>query len=288
MNGFYNVIKPIGWSSSDLVIKIRNLLRRQLGKKVKVGHLGTLDPLATGVLGVAVGSATKLFDYFLTKRKTYIATCVLGKMTDTLDQGGEVVERAEVPSLSDELIANTLLSFIGDIDQIPPAYSAKSINGIRSYKLAKKGVNADLPKCRVTIYNCELLERTSSDTFRFLVECSGGTYIRSLCRDIGARLDLPAYMGSLERTRVGVMNIDDAVTIEEIIENITKGFVSLDTFGNTLQRLDFSEDYRKKLDNGVKVDVASDEGLVFVSIVGVFYAIGLVKKGRLEILARDL
>ncbi|MBQ7712456.1 MAG: tRNA pseudouridine(55) synthase TruB, partial [Clostridia bacterium] len=139
MNGFYNVIKPIGWTSSDLVVKIRGILRRQTGAKVKIGHLGTLDPLATGVLGVAVGSATKLFDYFLSKRKTYIATCVLGKSTDTLDSAGQITSEVPVEDITDDRLRSVLSSFVGEIEQIPPLYSAKSVDGVRAYRLAYKG-----------------------------------------------------------------------------------------------------------------------------------------------------
>ena len=287
MNGFYNIIKPIGWSSSDLVIKIRGILRRRTGQKVKVGHLGTLDPLATGVLGVAVGSATKLFDYFLTKRKTYVATCVLGKSTDTLDEGGAIIEEAEVPALSNERIEEVLSSFFGEIDQIPPIYSAKSVDGVRAYKLAHKGVSAELKPCRVTIYECKLLERVSENVFRFQVECSGGTYIRSLCRDIGRALSLPAYMGALTRTKNGVMTIENATTLAEVEGDETKGFFSIEAFGKSLKSVDFSEDLRKKIENGVKIEIAEEEGLVSVSIGGVFYGIGAVKNGLLEIVARD-
>ena len=287
MNGFYNVIKPIGWSSSDAVIKIRGILRRHLGQKLKVGHLGTLDPLATGVLGVAVGSATKLFDYFLTKKKTYIATCSLGKSTTTLDEGGEVTDRADVPAISDERLESVLSSFIGTYDQIPPAFSAKSVNGVRAYHLAQKGKEVELKPCSITIYDCKLVERISNEIFRFRVECSGGTYIRSLCRDIGETLSLPAYMSALERIENGSMHIEDAATIEDIEEDISKGFFSLEKFAATLKSVDFSDDYRKSIENGVKHKVDSEEGLCSVSINGKFFAIGNVKNGLLEIVARD-
>ena len=288
MNGFYNVIKPIGWSSSDLVIKIRGILRRHTGQKLKVGHLGTLDPLATGVLGVAVGSATKLFDCFLTKRKTYIATCALGKQTDTLDEGGEVVCQAPVPEITDEALAETLQSFCGEIEQVPPRYSAKSIGGVRAYKLAHKGVEPELKPCHVTIYSCRLLERVSNEVFRFEVECSGGTYIRSLCRDIGVKLGVPAYMSALTRTQNGVMTIENATTIQAIEQDITQGFFSLEAFGKSLKTVDFSEDLRKMIENGNKQCTSEPDGLYSVKIGGEFYAVGQVNDGVLHIVARDL
>ena len=222
MNGFYNVIKPIGWSSSDLVVKIRGILRKKTGEKVKVGHLGTLDPLATGVLGVAVGSATKLFDYFLSKRKTYIATCVLGKTTDTLDSAGQITSQVPVEDITDDRLRSVLSSFVGEIEQIPPLYSAKSVDGVRAYRLAYKGVDVDLKPCHVTVHSLELLSRESNETFRFKVECSGGTYIRSLARDIGKALGSGAYLTALCRTRVGDVRIDDCLTFEAFPEWLEK------------------------------------------------------------------
>ena len=287
MNGFYNVVKPIGWSSSDLVIKLRGILRRATGEKVKIGHLGTLDPQATGVLGVAVGSATKLFDFFLTKTKTYIATCVLGKETDTLDSVGKIIREEQVPEISEERIVETLSKFLGEIEQVPPRFSAKSVGGVRAYRMAIKGEDPQLKPCKVTIYSINLLDRISNDSFRFSVECSGGTYIRSLCRDIGKELGCPAFMGALIRVQNGMMRLEDAVTLDAIEKDIFAGFTSLECFGNSLKRTDFSEDLRIKVENGVKqsVDV---EGLTAVYIGGVFYGIGIGFNGSLKMIARDL
>ena len=288
MNGFYNVIKPIGWTSSDLVVKIRGILRRHTGQKVKIGHLGTLDPLATGVLGVAVGSATKLFDHFLSKHKTYIATCVLGRATDTLDSAGQTTEEVAVGVLSDDAIREAISSFQGEISQIPPLYSAKSVDGVRAYRLAHKGVEVALKPCNVTIYSIELLSRESNETFRFRVECSGGTYIRSLCRDIGKVLGLPAYMSALERVQNGMMRIEDGVTLERIEQDVSDGFVTLESFGKSLQNADFSEELRLKIENGVRQPFAAPNGLVSVTIGGKFYGIGQVTDGEVRILARDV
>ena len=288
MNGFYNVIKPIDWTSSDLVIKIRGILRRQTGNKVKIGHLGTLDPLATGVLGVAVGSATKLFDWFLSKRKTYVATCVLGKSTDTLDSAGQITAEVPVEELSDDRILGALAQFSGEIEQIPPLYSAKSVGGVRAYRLALKGVEVDLKPCKVTIYRIELLSRPSNETFRFSVECSGGTYIRSLCRDLGAALGYPAYMSALERTQNGMMRIEDSVTLDRIERDVNDGFVTLESFGRSLQRTDFPEKMRVKIENGVKQSVSLPNGLVSVFVGERFFGIGQVTDGTLSVLARDV
>ena len=288
MNGFYNVIKPIGMSSSDLVIKIRGILRKTLGVKVKVGHLGTLDPLATGVLGVAVGSATKLFDWFLSKRKVYVASCVLGKETDTLDGAGKVIREAPVGKVDDRDIQKVLESFLGEISQIPPQYSAKMVEGERAYRLAVKGKSVELKACNVTIHAIRLLSRKSNEEFSFLVECSRGTYIRSLCRDVGIALGYPAYMSALDRTQNGTMKIEDAVTFDNVQEDISNGFVSLESFGKKLERADFSEDLRVKIVNGVKQKVGLEDGLVSVYVGSAFYGIGQVTDGELRIVARDL
>ena len=288
MNGFYNVIKPIGWSSSDVVIKLRGILRRQLGQKIKVGHLGTLDPLATGVLGVAVGSATKFFDWYLAKKKTYIATCFLGRETDTLDGAGKVIAEGEIPFLSDLRLADVLQGFKGEIDQIPPIYSAKSIDGVRAYRLAYKGIERELQPCRVTIHDIHLLERISDHEFCFRVECSRGTYIRSLCRDIGRTIGCPAYMSALTRIKNGDMTIENAVELTAIEEDISRGFTSLEAFGNSLNQADFSEDSRKAIENGTKQIVSISDGLVSVKIGGSFYGIGIVCSGEMKILARDV
>ena len=288
MNGFYNVIKPTGRSSSDLVIKIRGILRRHTGQKIKVGHLGTLDPLATGVLGVAVGSATKLFDDFLQKRKTYVATCTLGKETDTLDEAGEIVAECSVGALDDDTIRKVLDSFLGEIEQIPPRYSAKSVGGVRAYRLALKGMDPELNPCSVTIYSIRLTERISNETFRFEVTCSGGTYIRSLCRDIGRALGLPAYMSGLVRVENGWMRLEDAVGLEEIEKDISSGFISLEAFSSSLKMSDFPEEMRKRIDNGVKIKTTLSDGLCSIFVGGSFYGIGRSEKGVLKVVARDL
>ena len=287
MNGFYNIIKPIGRSSSNLVVRLKKALRSATGEKIKIGHLGTLDPMASGVLGIAVGSATKLFDYFLAKRKVYVATCVLGSMTDTLDVAGTVIEEKPFAGVSDEDIQKALSKFIGDIMQIPPTYSAKSVDGVRAYRLASKGVQVDLKPCHVTIYSIRYLGREKDNIFRMEIECSGGTYIRSLCRDIGAELGYPAYMGSLERVQNGTMRIEDAVTIEEIEKDISRGFQTLEVFGDSLKKIEFSEENEKKLRNGVKMHVEENDCYVSVYLAGLFYGIGRIENNELSMIARE-
>jgi len=287
MNGFYNIIKPVGRSSSQLVVRLKKQLRSATGGKMKIGHLGTLDPMASGVLGIAVGSATKLFDFFLAKRKVYVATCVLGTMTDTLDVAGTVIEEKPFTGVTDDEIIESLTKFEGVISQIPPIYSAKSVDGVRAYKLAAKGLSVELKPCQVTIYSIRYLRREKENVFKMEIECSGGTYIRSLCRDIGAALGYPAYMGSLERIQNGTMCIADAVSIEEIEKDITAGFQSLESFGNSLKRIDFSEENEKGLKNGVKLFVDTADAYVSVYLSGKFYGIGRIEGNELSMVARE-
>lgn len=288
MNGFYNLLKPEGISSSHLVVRLRGMLRNKTGVKMKVGHLGTLDPLASGLLGVAVGSATKLFDYFLQKTKTYEAIVVLGEQTDTLDRAGKIVSTKAYLGVSEAEFIDASKAFIGEIMQIPPQYSAKSVGGVRAYKLALKGQDAPLKACCVTIYSIELIEKPSFNSFKFRVRCSGGTYVRSLCRDIGNALGYPAYMSFLERIENGDFRICDAVSLEDVEKDLSNGFVSLEEFGKKFHRLDYFEEHEKKLLNGVPLVVDLPDCFVTVYLKERFYAIGQIISGELKIVARDL
>ena len=185
MIGIILVNKPSGMTSSNVVVKIRHI-----SKVKRVGHLGTLDPLASGVLPICLGKATRLFDLFLQKDKSYVAHIEFGKLTDSLDIDGKVIsENGKVPSR--EEILNVLPKFIGKISQMPPSFSSKVINGVRAYKLARLGQEVQLKPCDVTITKLELLSQINENTYEFLVGCSSGTYIRSLARDIAEAQSLP-------------------------------------------------------------------------------------------------
>ena len=181
MTGFICVDKAEGVSSAAEVNVIKKLT------KTPCGHMGTLDPMASGVLPVAIGNAARLFDYFLEKRKTYVAVFRFGVDSDTLYTTGQMrLNAGYVPTK--EQISNVLNDFVGEINQVPPRYSAKNVSGMRSYELARKGVEFELPPKKVTIYSLNLLEQKDTDSFSFKIECGGGTYIRSLARDLGKRL----------------------------------------------------------------------------------------------------
>lgn len=211
INGIINVYKETGFTSFDVVAKLRGIAGQR-----KIGHTGTLDPDAVGVLPVVLGNATKLVDMMTEKRKEYIAEFVLGKVTDTQDISGQVLRESPVNCTADE-VTRTAMSFKGDIEQIPPMYSALKVDGKRLYELAREGKEVERKARPVTIYDIEILE-VSVPTVKMRVECSKGTYIRTLCYDIGEKLGCGATMTSLVRTASGQFRIENAYRLSELQE----------------------------------------------------------------------
>lgn len=212
-NGFLNVLKPPGMTSHDVV----SFVRRVYGQK-KVGHAGTLDPAAAGILPVALGQATRLLEYITDVNKTYRTELTLGYETDSGDDTGKVVQSASFLMPSFQEINDTLQTFCGEIKQIPPMYSAIKVDGTKLYELARKGLSVEVPERTVYIHKISLLE-VKADHFLFDVDCSKGTYIRTLCMDIGRKLNIPAVMSFLIRSRVGDFSLDNTYTLEEIQKN---------------------------------------------------------------------
>lgn len=209
MNGFLNLLKPPGMSSGAAVAVVKRLTGE------KVGHAGTLDPEAAGVLPIMVGRATRLLDFFTDKSKSYVAEISFSGATDTQDAQGVVVERGRrVPSR--EEIAAVLPTFTGTIFQRPPAYSAIKRGGVPLYALARKGQLVEAEARETIIRSLELGEKIGKDGYMLAVDCGGGTYIRTLCHDLGQALDAPAHMRFLLRTRAGVFDLAQAVTLEEL------------------------------------------------------------------------
>lgn len=208
--GIINVLKPPGMTSHDVVSFIRKLY----GLK-RVGHAGTLDPAAAGVLPVFLGQATRLIEYATDTDKSYRAELTFGIETDTGDDTGKVIKTAEVVMPSEEKIIEVLKSFLGLVKQKPPMYSAIKIDGRKMYELAREGISMDLPEREIFISDIVLIERTNNGIL-FDVTCSKGTYIRSLCVDIGNKLHMPAVMSFLVRTRVGNFSLNEARTLEEL------------------------------------------------------------------------
>ena len=209
MDGFLNIVKPPGMSSHDVVAFIR---RRT---KAKVGHTGTLDPAAAGVLVLALGKATKFVSFVSDAKKSYRAEVTLGISTDTLDADGQVTHRQPVPSLAPEDIKRVLAAFVGAQLQRPPMFSALHHQGKRLYQLAREGIEVDRPKRPITIYTLQPVS-TGADRFLFDVDCSKGTYVRVLCSDIAKALGTVGYMSFLIRTAVGPFCIESAHTLEEV------------------------------------------------------------------------
>ena len=216
MNGIINVYKEKGYTSHDVVARLRGILHQK-----KIGHTGTLDPEAEGVLPVCVGNATKVCDLLTDKRKEYEAVLLLGITTDTQDMTGRVLEEKEAEA-DEDTIVSVIRSFIGKQMQIPPMYSALKVGGKKLYELAREGIEVERKPRPVTIYDINIVE-TDLPRVRFRVECSKGTYIRTLCHDIGQKAGCGGVMESLIRTRVDVFSLDRARKLSEIEELIAGG-----------------------------------------------------------------
>lgn len=222
MIGIVLVNKPSGITSSKVVVKLR-----YMAKIKRVGHLGTLDPLASGVLPVCIGKATRLFDLFLKKRKTYIAHIEFGKLTDSLDIDGNVIETNNIIPTEEQII-DVLPTFIGEQEQVPPIYSSKVVAGVRAYKLAREGKEVELKPSLITIYDIKLLEKINEKTYSFEISCSSGTYIRSIARDLGYKLGTLGTISKLIRTKTGNFNLSDCVDLDELNEeNIKDNIIPL-------------------------------------------------------------
>lgn len=222
MNTVINLDKPRGISSQLAVTKVRRLLNTK-----KAGHAGTLDPIATGILLVCLGEATKITRFLAGADKEYAAVMKLGEKTDTLDSEGEVIERTDCLSLEEQRVRQVVDSFKGTIKQTPPMFSAIKLGGSPLYKLARKGLTVERAERVVTIHNLEI---TGFDPpfLEIKVACSKGTYIRTLCSDIGDALGVGAHMTGLKRTRIGAFRIEDSITLEELGDQAVKALNAAD------------------------------------------------------------
>ena len=245
--GFVNIIKPTGESSSNIVCKVKKILKTK-----KVGHLGTLDPAASGVLPLAIGKATKFFDYFLSKDKEYVALVEFGKTTDTLDSYGDIIEENNL-QVSEELINEAIKNFIGEIYQIPPKYSAIKVNGKRAYELARENANFKLNARKITIFDIKLLKNCEKNRFLFKVHCSAGTYIRTLFNDIANYMGTISYTPVIIRIKSGRFELANAITIDELEKNVKINTIE-EVFGD-YQKIEVDEKRAKKLINGQKLSV---------------------------------
>ncbi|MCQ2561173.1 MAG: tRNA pseudouridine(55) synthase TruB [Clostridia bacterium] len=285
MDGILNLNKPAGFTSFDCVA----IARRLTGER-KIGHTGTLDPEATGVLPLCIGKATRLLEYMDDMPKTYVCTCRLGLVTDTRDIWGEILQdrRAEIDSVSREMVESGLSSFLGEIMQKPPVFSAIKINGKKLYEYARAGKEVEVPERKVTIHEIELLEWNGPrEDFVFKAVCSRGTYIRSICHDLGEILGCGACMSGLVRTETCGYRIEDAVDMETFRsmnqEDIAKLLDPLETAVSGLPRLELDERTARLFKFGNPVwseNIACPEGNC-----AVFYEdklLGIAKSGKVS------
>ena len=286
MDGIIVINKPIGCTSYNIVYRVKKIF------KEKVGHTGTLDPLATGVLPILIGKGTKLSNYLMEHDKEYIATLKLGKKTDTLDAEGEVIEEREVDDniFNKDKIDEVLNKFIGKIEQIPPLYSAIKVNGKKLYEYARNGQNVEVKPRQVEIYKINLLNIDKEQKeIKFKVNCSKGTYIRTLCLDIAEKLGSIGYMSSLQRTRVGRFKLEDAITIDELEKNeqnnefLNKKLISIEDI--FIDKEVINLDDTKSFLNGVKIKIKKEDGIYRIYNNNNFMGTGIIENNLLK---RDL
>ncbi len=286
MDGILNILKPCGMTSFDVVAHLRGLLGTR-----KIGHAGTLDPLAVGVLPVCTGRATKAIEFMMDKDKVYRAELTLGARTDTQDSSGNVLSTSDV-KCTDEEINKAVQSFTGKYMQIPPMYSALKVDGKRLYDLAREGVQIERKQREVEIYSSRMMSIDRADGIRVLldVHCSKGTYIRTLCADIGEMLGCGGHMSFLLRKKAGPFEIESALTLEKLSlmkENgtIQNAFSSVEIVFTQLRSFTLNEQAEKKFMNGMTVNIPhmtgiEDELIRVYSPTNKFAALGYILRGE--------
>ena len=286
MNGIVLINKEKNYTSHDVVSIVKKIT------KSKVGHTGTLDPNATGVLPLLLGNATKISKYLINHDKEYEVVLELGKKTSTADVEGEVIEEKEVSQIiwKSEYIENILTEFIGEQEQIPPIYSAIKINGKKLYDYAREGKTVTIAPRRIKIYKIELMGfNKEAKQIQFKVNCSKGTYIRSLCEDIAKKLGTVGYMKELNRTQVGEFYIKNSVTIAELEEKIKKNdlsnIISIEEIFENVNKIDLEQKFLNKYLNGVGIEQNYEDGVYKIYLNNEFIGLGMVKAQKLK---RDL
>ncbi len=285
MDGIIVINKHKGCTSHDIVYKVKKVFNE------KVGHTGTLDPMATGVLPLLIGKGTLCSKYLINHDKTYRVNLQLGKKTDTADSEGNIIEEREVnqENLEKDYIKEVLKKFVGKQNQIPPIYSAIKVNGKKLYEYARKGQSVSIEPRNIEIYNIQLLDIDNNNKqLKFQVSCSKGTYIRSLCEDIAKRLGTVGYMLELERLRVGDFKIENSITIQELMENkdtdtyIKEHFISLEKIFKESDTIKLDDRKLKLFLNGVKLTQKSKDGIYKIYCNNKFIGTGTVEKGLLK------
>lgn len=277
MDGIIIINKPKNCTSHDIVRKAKKILNE------KVGHTGTLDPNATGVLPLLIGKGTQISKYIINHDKTYEAVLQLGEKTDTADIEGEVIETKPVDSkcLEAKFIEQTLKTLEGEQEQVPPMYSAIKVNGKKLYEYARKGEKVEIEPRKIEIYSLELININEADKqIEFRVSCSKGTYIRTLCENIAEKLGTVGYMKELKRTQVGEFKIEDAITIEELEQNQT--CISIEEYFRQNKNINLNEKKLQLFLNGVQLTWLLPDGVYKVYSNEHFIGIGTVKNNLLK------
>ena len=281
MNGIILVDKPQDWTSHDVVAKLRGVLHER-----RIGHSGTLDPLATGLLVVFVGRATRAVEFSEADSKEYLSGLRLGVSTDTQDITGNVIAKCD--ALPDEAaVRETLCRFIGDIEQIPPMYSAIKIGGKKLYELARRGESVERTPRKITVSSIDIVDKDGTD-YILNISCSKGTYVRTLCNDIGDALGCGACMSSLRRTRAGAFSVDEAHSLEDIEaaaleDRLSDIILPVDALFAPFPKLTVSESAAKRLKNGNVIKVSAEDGDYRVySDSEEFLLLGRVEDGKLK------
>ena len=279
MKGFINIYKPAGISSAAVVSAVKKKFH------VPCGHMGPLDPMAEGILPVGLYKTTRLFPYLLNKDKRYVARFKFGVTTDTLDITGEVTERTGVVP-DERTIISVLPRFIGEIEQIPPKYSAKCVDGKRGYQLARQGVSFELAPKTVTVNDIKLTRKTADDEYEFVIACKGGTYIRSLARDIGVASGTVAVMSALARVKSGAFDESNSVTLDDFRNSDTpEAFIIPPDSVVDFEKLTLTQAQATKILNGVFENYGFKDGIYRVYNEREFWGIGETKEGILKIKA---
>ena len=280
MNGIILIDKPKEYTSHDIVAVIKKI------SKEKVGHTGTLDPNATGVLPLLIGKATGISKYLINHDKTYIATLRLGIKTDTADSEGNVVEEKEVPQLSEEVIVKVLNSMIGKQSQVPPMYSAIKVNGKKLYEYARQGKTVEVNGRDIEIYNMKLLELNLNEAdVVFEISCSKGTYIRTVCENVAEKLNTVGYMKELRRVKVGEFEIQDSINIEDIRNNqdlLEERIVSIEKFFNDKEKIELNDKELQLFLNGVMITKQNIEDIYRIYNNDKFIGLGIISNNRLK------
>ncbi len=288
MNGIIIINKHKGCTSHDIVYKVKKMFNE------KVGHTGTLDPMATGVLPLLIGKGTQCSKYLINHDKIYNVTLQLGEKTDTADSEGKVIETKEVKeeTLKKENIEKIFEKFKGKQEQIPPIYSAIKVNGKKLYEYARKGQEVEIKPRKIEIYNIELLNiNEKQKQIEFQVSCSKGTYIRSLCEDIAQRLETVGYMLELKRIQVGNFNIKEAITIEQLENNIDnkefieENFIQFEEIFKNKEKIELDDRKLRLFLNGVQLTIGKEDGTYKIYNNNKFIGIGIVEN---KLLKRDI